>query len=137
MMLLLDTNIVSKIIRGRERQVRQRYREAIDAGVSRSISAIVLHELHYGALRASAPIQNLERIAVFVAALDSVEAFTAKDAEVAGEIRAVLAREGQMIGPFDLLIAAQALRLDATLVTGSVGEFSRIAGLKWIDWTIG
>lgn len=54
---------------------------------------------------------------------------------MAGKLRQYLAKRGQMIGPYDLLIAAQALRLDRTLVTGNVREFSRVPGLRWVDWT--
>ena len=43
---------------------------------------------------------------------------------------------GTPIGPFDLLIAAQALRTGMTLVTANVSEFARVAGLVWQDWTV-
>ena len=55
-------------------------------------------------------------------------------AVVAGDLRATLEAAGTPIGPYDLLIAAQALRADATLVTANVKEFGRVAGLRWQDW---
>ena len=48
---------------------------------------------------------------------------------------AALETAGMPIGPYDLLIAAQALRSGATLVTANVAEFSRVHGLAWQDWT--
>ncbi|QDC00595.1 MULTISPECIES: PIN domain-containing protein [Phyllobacteriaceae] len=51
-----------------------------------------------------------------------------------GALRAELKRRGRPIGPNDLLIAAHALALDATLVTANVGEFSRVPGLKIENW---
>lgn len=50
------------------------------------------------------------------------------------DIRAFLEETGRPIGPLDLLIAAQARSLDATLVTGNVGEFRRVPGLKVRAW---
>jgi len=62
--------------------------------------------------------------------------FDAADAKEAGAIRAALRRAGTEIGPYDLLIAAQARRRDATLVTGNAREFARVAGLTVADWTL-
>lgn len=50
------------------------------------------------------------------------------------EIRAELEASGKTIGPLDLLIAAQARSLNATLVTGNVTEFKRVKGLKVLEW---
>jgi len=60
--------------------------------------------------------------------------FTLKAAEHYGDIRAALEAAGTPIGPLDLLIAAQARSLGATLVTANVGEFSRVKGLKVLGW---
>ncbi len=53
----------------------------------------------------------------------------------AGNLRAALETAGRPIGPYDLLIAAQALRNGATLLTANVSEFARVPGLVWQDWT--
>ena len=50
------------------------------------------------------------------------------------EIRAAFEAAGTLIGPLDLLIAAQARSLGATLVTGNAGEFKRVKGLKVQAW---
>ena len=57
-----------------------------------------------------------------------------EDAEEAGNIRAALERAGKPIGPYDVLIAAQARRRGATLVTANEREFARVPGLKTEDW---
>jgi tRNA(fMet)-specific endonuclease VapC len=136
MTLLLDTNIASKLIRGREAVVRENYRKAINAREVVKLPVLVVHELYYGAYRVERLEKNLERISVFMGGLDGIVDFVAEDAKIAGEVRAALGRDGLTIGPFDTLIAAQTLRLGATLVTGNVREFSRVDGLKWMDWTV-
>jgi tRNA(fMet)-specific endonuclease VapC len=60
--------------------------------------------------------------------------FEEVDAEAAGRIRAVLQTRKQPIGPYDTLIAGQALARDLTLVTANQREFARVDGLLWEDW---
>jgi tRNA(fMet)-specific endonuclease VapC len=55
---------------------------------------------------------------------------------IAGDLRARLEASGTMIGPYDLLIAAQALRTGTTLVTANTSEFARVPGLVWEDWSV-
>ena len=61
--------------------------------------------------------------------------FDGTDAKVAGEIRAELERAGRPIGAYDVLLAAQAMRHQLTLITANVSEFSRVKGLLWEDWS--
>jgi tRNA(fMet)-specific endonuclease VapC len=61
--------------------------------------------------------------------------FDEQDAKTAGDLRATLESAGRPIGPFDLLLAAQALRMGATMITANVSEFRRVDGLSWQDWT--
>jgi predicted nucleic acid-binding protein len=63
-----------------------------------------------------------------------VVAFEREDARAAGAVRAALAAAGAAIGPYDVLIAGQALARGATLVTHNVREFGRVAGLGVEDW---
>ena len=63
--------------------------------------------------------------------------FTTQDAVHAGEIRESLRREGKPIGPYDMLIAAQALTRGLVMVTGNTREFSRVAGLRVENWLEG
>jgi tRNA(fMet)-specific endonuclease VapC len=60
--------------------------------------------------------------------------FEPEDAEEAGDIRAALEHAGTPIGAYDVLIAAQARRRNATLVTANKREFSRVPGLRTEDW---
>ena len=66
----------------------------------------------------------------------SVLPFGEGDAAIAGDLRAALERPRAPIGPYDLLIAAQALRTSATLATANELEFARVPGLVWQDWTV-
>ena len=60
--------------------------------------------------------------------------FDLEDASEAGEIRAFLEMRGEPIGHYDILIAAQARRRGATLVTANTREFERVPGLLVVDW---
>ena len=62
--------------------------------------------------------------------------FDEEDARAAGTIRAQIEAAGRPIGAYDLLIAGQAVRHKATLVTANAKEFARVKGLVWEDWAI-
>jgi tRNA(fMet)-specific endonuclease VapC len=79
---------------------------------------------------------NIERLAIFLQLPITIVPFDAEDAEEAGDIRAVLERAGTPIGPYDVLIAGQARRRGAVLVTANTREFARVPGMKTEDWTI-
>ena len=89
-------------------------------------------ELEFGAVQSGLQAQRT-RLDALVATLPH-EPFTLADAAEFGRLRALLARRGELIGPCDLLLAAQALRLGATLVTHHLREFSRVPGLRVEDW---
>jgi predicted nucleic acid-binding protein len=74
------------------------------------------------------------KLATFKSRIGGVLALTEEDAALSADIRHGLQTNGQMIGAYDVLIAAQALARDALLVTHNSREFSRIAGLRWVDW---
>jgi tRNA(fMet)-specific endonuclease VapC len=76
----------------------------------------------------------LQRIADFLAGPIQVLPFETADAEEAGDIRAALEQAGTPIGPYDLLLAGQARRHDALLVTANEREFARVPRLKFEDW---
>jgi len=60
--------------------------------------------------------------------------FTLEAAQHYGDIRAALEASGTIIGPLDILIAAQARSLGATLITRNAAEFKRVKGLKVLAW---
>ena len=132
---LLDTNAVIALIKNQPPGVRTRLRRAAAHGAEITVSSIVLYELWYGVARCERRSENTERLRVFLSGSFTVLPFDAADSAIAGELRATLERTGTPIGPYDLLIAAQALRTDSTLVTANVSEFARVRGLAWQNWS--
>lgn len=97
--------------------------------------AIVEYELRYGLLRLpqEAATPRLAALAQFLRPMQMLP-FDAECAAHAARIRVTLEAAGTPIGPHDTLIAASALRHQATLVTRNVRGFSRVPGLQWVDW---
>ena len=89
----------------------------------------MLYELSYCVARSQRRRENAERLRVFLSGNIDVAPFDEEDAVAAGDRRAALETAGTPIGPYDLLIAAQALRSGATLITANVSEFARVRGL--------
>lgn len=133
---LLDTNAVIALINDQPNIVRKRLRRAIARNNAIAISSVVLYELWYGIARSKRRRENAEKLRVFLSGAINIVPFEADDATTAGDLRATLESTGTPIGPYDLLIAAQALRMGATLVTANVSEFRRVRGLAWQDWTV-
>lgn len=134
-MIHLDTNAVIAILNERPAVARTRFDAARGAGVVMGVSMIVFHELMYGAAVSARRSANENKIAVFLAMGRAVLfPFEDEDARQASDIRAHLKQLGLPIGPYDLLIAAQARRRGATLVTSNLREFDRVRGLAVIDW---
>ena len=135
-MICLDTHAIITALNDRTSPVRARIDAAIRLNHPLAISSIVLFELWYGAAKSARPERNARRIADFLAGPIEILAFEPADAEEAGYIRATLERAGTPIGPYDLLVAAQARRRDALLVTANEREFARVPRLKFEDWTM-
>jgi tRNA(fMet)-specific endonuclease VapC len=133
-MICLDTNAVISALNQRTSPVLTRMEDAIASGEPLAIASIVLFELWYGAVKSERPERNRQRIADFLAGPIEILPFESGDAEEAGDIRAVLERAGTPIGPYDILVAAQARRRDALLVTANAREFARVPRLKFEDW---
>jgi tRNA(fMet)-specific endonuclease VapC len=133
---LLDTNAVIAVLKHEPIAVRTRLRRALARGGTIGISAIVLFELWYGVARSTRQRENTDRLHAFLAGAIEIVPFADEDAVAAGELRAALEAAGAPIGPYDLLIAAQAVRTGATLITANVAEFARVRGLSWQDWSV-
>jgi len=131
---LLDTNAVIAVLRGTPPSVRVRLQRVAARANTVAVSSIVLFELWYGVACSERRTENAERLRIFLSGSIRVVPFDEDDAATADELRASLERAGKPVGPYDLLIAAQALRLGATLITSNVAEFERIRGLKWLSW---
>jgi tRNA(fMet)-specific endonuclease VapC len=126
MRFLLDTNIVSDLVKNPRGKIADRISDVGEAEVCTSI--VVAAELRYGATK-----RNSSRLtAQLESVLGALEvlALEAPVDTVYGEIRAGLERTGQPIGANDLLIAAHALALGLTVVTDNEREFSRIDDLR-------
>ena len=131
MKLLLDTNICIYVIKKKPATVLDQFRNftPVDVGVS----SITVFELMYGVYKSQSPIKNLAALNLFLTPLTIVD-FDKNDATTCGRIRAELEAKGQIIGPFDLQIAAQALRRKLTLVSNNLREFKRVPHLKTVNW---
>ena len=129
MRYLLDANAVIALLNDATSKPAKRARRERPGEMA--ISAIVAHELFYGAFRSRRTAQNL---ALIDALQFIVLEFDKEDARQAGEVRAVLASKGTPIGPYDVLIAGQAVARDMILVTHNTQEFGRVPGLRFEDW---
>lgn len=128
MKFLLDSNAVIALLKGHAGFLaRLREHQPRDFG----LSAIVAHELFYGAYKGQRTQESLARIDAL--AFEVLE-FDREDARLAGEVRAGLARAGTSIGPYDVLIAGQALARNLILITHNRDEFQRVANLRLEDW---
>lgn len=132
-MILLDTNICIAAMNARPAFVLDRLDRAVIRHGRASISSISVFELRYGVAKSARIQANTRTLDIFLTSL-RILAFDEEDAARAGTIRASLERIGSPIGPYDYLIAAQALRHDLTLITANQREFSRVKGLKWENW---
>ena len=131
MKYLLDTDICIYIIKQKPSWVVHKFQaHAVD---SIGISTVSVSELYYGVAKSQHVAQNGQALQEFLLPLN-IATYDPHAAEIYGPIRATLERAGNTIGPMDIMIAAQALSLDVTLVTNNVSEFSRVAGLRIENW---
>jgi tRNA(fMet)-specific endonuclease VapC len=132
MKYMLDTNICIYIIKKKPRKVLQTF-QALNVG-DVCISAITFAELQYGVYKSQQQKRNKVALLKFLAPIEILP-FTDKAASLYGEIRADLEKKGQIIGAYDLLIAAHALSENLILVTNNTKEFNRILKLRLRNWT--
>lgn len=130
-MYLLDTNICIYIINRNPRTVVERVKTFEPSQIK--LSAISFGELAYGVSKSKDREKNRNALVDFVSGFDILP-FDDSAAEVFGLIRADLAKRGQVIGSFDMQIAAQAIAHDLILVTNNTAEFARIGALKIDNW---
>lgn len=129
MTFLLDTDVCVHLLRNSSTP-RERFRRY---GKQVGISAITYAELRFGLERSARRREGEEDLEHLRRDLD-VAPFDQEAAAHYGEIRQELSRRGELIGPLDLLIAAHARSLDATLVTNNEREFRRVPGLRIENW---
>ena len=130
MRYLLDTNIVSDLLRNPKGKIAQRIGNVGESKICTSI--IVSAELRYGVAKKGAP-KLAAQLEAILGALEVVPFETPADRAYA-LIRSRLEKFGQPIGGNDLLIASQAIALGYTLVSDNEREFSRIENLEHENW---
>ncbi len=130
MTYLLDTNICIYIINEQPVQVVQRL---IQAGrESLAISTVTVAELAFGIAKSKRE-SSRPKLENFLSQFPILD-WNQDAAWVYGNVRKTLEGKGQRIGERDLLLACQALALDATMVTNNTREFERVEGLKLENW---
>lgn len=135
MKYLFDTNFcIAMLNKSLSQAAIQRLNECLESGEGYCISSLVLHELRYGIAYSQQVARNTERLRRLLESPLEVLTFSAEDGRMAAEIRAELRRRGTPIGPYDLLIAGQAMARDLVVVTRNTREFGRVGGLKVEDW---
>ncbi len=132
MTYLLDTNFCIEIIRGRN-QVAVGRITVHDAGEI-AIGAITVAELEYGVATSGHTARNKIALLQFLAPFEILP-FDSRAASRYGAVRQALESKGLVIGPMDLLIAAQALAADLVLVTNNAREFNGVPDLEVENWT--
>jgi tRNA(fMet)-specific endonuclease VapC len=129
---LLDTNIISDLIRNPKGMVAKHIARVGENNVCTSI--VVAAELRYGCAKSGSK-RLLEAVESLLGELEVLPLEGPADMEYK-HIRAELERRGSPIGGNDLLIAAHALAIEATIVTANVDEFARVKGLKMQNWLL-
>lgn len=130
-MYLLDTNICIYVINKYSANAVKKINKLNAYDIK--ISSVTVAELEYGASKSSR--REINRIALykFLSAFEIIP-FESRDAELYGIIRAELERNGNVIGPYDLQLAAQALARGLVFITNNTAEFARIKKLKLENW---
>ncbi len=131
MQYLLDTNICIYLIKKKPPKVLERFQTHTLSDIG--ISSITVAELEYGICKSQHQGKNRSALIQFLIPLEIVD-FDQPAATTYGSIRHDLESRGLVIGSMDMLIAAHALSLGATLVSNNVREFSRISNLSLENW---
>ncbi|SDQ13746.1 tRNA(fMet)-specific endonuclease VapC [Pseudovibrio sp. Tun.PSC04-5.I4] len=127
---MLDTNICIFTIKNRPEEVRKQFETYSN---QMAVSTVTTMELIYGAEKSAKPAENLSVIEGFLARLNVLN-YDHDAAGQTGQLRAELAKKGQPIGPYDMMIAGHARALGLILVTNNTREFNRAPGLRVEDW---
>ena len=130
-MYLLDTDICIYIMKQKPVAVEQRFQSVKTGSVY--ISVVSVAELKAGARKSQSFEENNSKLELFLSPL-KILSFDYEAAEAYGMVRDNLRRAGNIIGPYDLQIAAQALARNFILVTNNMKEFNRVEGLTVENW---
>jgi len=130
---LLDSNVCIDFLNGRFPLVAERIRENDPDDLA--LSSIVVAELRYGAQKSQRQRENHKNLDLLFSEVGIIE-FDEGAAQAFGIIRTALEIRGTPIGPFDMLIAAHARSRDLILVSDNIREFSRVDGVKLVNWRV-
>ena len=130
-MYLLDTNICIYAIKKKPILVLEQIKEKSKLGIY--ISALTVAELEYGIENSTKIEENRVSLLKYLS-IFNILPFDDRDAIPYGKLKTKLRKEGQIIGPIDMLLAAQALSKDLIFVTNNTKEFRRIENLKFENW---
>lgn len=133
MRYLLDTNVWVDYLNQRFPSVMERIQRSDPDDLV--LSSVVLAELRYGADKSQRSQRNHARLDVLAREVPFLS-FDEAAASAFGRLRADLEAQGSPIGPYDMLIAAQAISQDLILITDNVEEFGRVKGLRLENWRI-
>ena len=131
MRYMLDTSICSYVLRSRPPSVKARFEKTGPGALA--VSTVVLAELLYGAARHPKAVAIRREIADLVSRL-TVIPWDEAAAEHYGALRAALEKAGTPLGAMDMMIAAHARSVGATLVSNDVRHFDRVEGLRVANW---
>lgn len=124
---MLDTSVCVGVLRGKAAMTRlPEISECV-------LSVITVAELEVGVRRSARPAAQRKAVDAFLEFFE-VLSWDLDTTGHYGEIRVDLEKRGLVIGPLDMLIAAHARRLGATVVTGNIQEFRRVEGLTCLEW---
>ena len=132
MRLMLDTDFCIYIIKRKPEAALRHLRKTEPEDVC--ISAVTMAELIFGVAKSQRPARNAAALEAFLLPL-SVAPFDEAASRSYGTVRAALEKLGTPIGALDTMIASHALSLHVDLVTNNAREFSRVNGLRVVDWT--
>ena len=132
-MYLLDTNICIFLIKNTFPVLTKKIFSANSNDLF--LSSISIAEMEYGASKGQNREKNRQALLDFCTDFNTILDFTVEDTEAYGLIRAYLEKEGRIIGPYDMQIAAQAMTRNLIVITNNYDEFARIPWIKVEDWT--
>lgn len=130
-MIFLDTNICIHFLKGDSLEIRERLMNTTPSSVK--IPVIVHSELLYGVEKSNRKSENRAKLKEFLMPFEIIP-YTDRMSEIYADIRTKCAKKGSIVGPNDLLIAAIVIASNGTLVTRNKSEFSRVHGLKLVEW---
>jgi tRNA(fMet)-specific endonuclease VapC len=131
-MYLLDTNICIYAIKQKHEKLLILLNEKSGEGLF--ISSLTVAELEFGVQNSQQVDRNRIALLKFLSYFNILN-FEGSDAIEYGRIKTELRKRGQIIGQIDLLLAAQAVNREMTLVTNNMKEFQRVRGLNIEDWS--